>query len=90
MGKSKRERLISVTCSKIDAAGKYNPNASISANYKKMFICCNPEDDAYYIVADDKNWGKVCFVIAPNKKLSDALNKYVPRTVAYNLFNGDN
>lgn len=89
MGKAKRERIVSINCSKIDAAGEYNPNAHISASFNKKFVCCNPEDKAYYIVANDKDKGKVCIVIAPNGKMSEALNKYVPRTVAYNLFKGE-
>ncbi len=88
-GKAKRERLASINCSKIDAAGEYNINTHISASYNKKFVCCNADDKAYYIVASDKNNGKVCIVFAPNARLSEALNKYVPRTVAHNLFKGE-
>ena len=88
-GKAKRERIASVNCAKIEAAGEYNQNTHISASFSKKFVCCNSDDKAYYIVANDKNHGKVCIVFAPNEKLSEALNKYLPRTIGYKLFKGE-
>lgn len=81
-GKSDRRRVLALKCADIEKIGKYKGEQL----HGKQFVCCNPGDDAYYIIAREKDEGIICLIFAPDEKMKEAIRKFVPRIIQKDAF----
>lgn len=83
IGKRERKRILALKCADIEKIGKYNGEMKLPG---KLFICCNPGDEAYYIIARERDEGTVCIVMAPDDKMKEAIKHFVPRIIQMGAF----
>lgn len=81
--KRERRRILEIKCAEIEKIGKYNAEMKL---HGKQFICCNPGDDAYYLIAREKDEGVVCLIFAPNEKMKAAIKSCLPRIIQMGAF----
>ncbi len=80
IAKSSRKRMVSISCSKVERYGKYNPAARVSDSVKKVYIFCNPSDEnAKFLIAPNKKEGMVMMVFSPDERVRGAIEKAIPR-----------
>ena len=80
---STRKRLLTLKCAEIETIGKYQKGMQL---HGKLFMCCNENDNAYYIITRDKNEGTVCLVFAPEEKLINGIKLFLPRIIQKDAF----
>ena len=80
--KRDRRRILALKCADIEKIGKYKGEEL----HGKKFVCCNPGDNAYYIIAREKDEGVVCLVFAPDERMKEAIKKFVPRIIQRDAF----
>ncbi len=83
MAQRTRKRLCTIKCADIESMGKYAPGMPLG---KDALICCNADDEAYFLRARDSKGNAVCIVIAPNDKMKAAIKTYVPRIIQRDAF----
>lgn len=80
IAKSSRKRVASISCTRAERYGKFNPSARPSGSVQKVLTFCETnEPNAYFIVAPMKNEGNVMIVFAPDDRVRGAIEKAVPR-----------
>lgn len=80
IARSSRKRVASVNCAAAERYGKYNPAARVSDSVKKVYMCCDADDEnAKFIIAPTKKEGTVMIVFAPDERLRGVIEKAVPR-----------
>lgn len=83
MGQAERKRICSIKCSDIEAVGKYSPGMQLPQN---VIVCCNPDDESYFLRGRDSKGNAVCIVIAPNEKMKEAIKAFIPRIIQRDAF----
>lgn len=78
-GQSKRKRIVSIKCSEVEKYGEYKGQLA-PGSVKNTLVFCNPDSEGQvYIIAKDRNLGKVMIVLAPDERLCTEIEKAIPR-----------
>lgn len=80
---SSRKRIVTINCADIEKIGKYQSGMQL---HGKLYICCNENDNAYYIITRDKQNNSVCLVIAPEEKMKNGIKSFLPRIIQKDAF----
>ncbi len=83
IAQNSRKRLFTIDCKEIEAIGKYRAGMKLNG---KLFMCCNEKDEAYYIVARNKQGEQICLVFAPGEKLKNGIKIFLPRFIQKGAF----
>ena len=83
INQSDRNRILTIKCSEIEAVGQYKEGMQL---HGKRFVCCNPGEDNYYLIAREKDEGVVCLVFAPNEKMKKGIKTFLPRILQLGAF----
>ena len=92
IGKRKRKRLISTSCSEFQEFGDYNLNKEKLQQRQfntTVFAANIGEEGLYYAVVKTKKSGLSLIVIQPDNRIKQALKKFIPRQVQGNAFSGN-
>lgn len=81
--RSDRNRILTIKCAEVEALGKYQQGMKLNG---KLFVCCNENDDSYYLIAREKDEGTVCLVFAPNEKMKKGIKPFLPRILQFGAF----
>ena len=79
-----RSRIFTIKCAEIEAVGEYKQGMKLGEN--NVYMCCNPDDEAFYLRARDKKGKPICIVFAPNEKMQEAIKPYLPRIIQLGAF----
>lgn len=83
VNQSDRKRILTIKCAEIEAVGKYKEGMQL---HGKKFVCCNPGEDNYYLIAREKDEGTVCLVFAPSEKMKKGIKTFLPRIIQLGAF----
>ncbi|MBE6767254.1 MAG: hypothetical protein IKL62_00375 [Clostridia bacterium] len=78
-----RSRLFTIKCADIEAIGRYQKGMKLG---EQVYMCCNADDEAYYMRARDKKGKPICIVIAPDEKMKQAIKPYLSRIIQREAF----
>lgn len=78
--KTSRKRMVSIKCSKIEKYGEYKGQPA-PGSVKQVYNFCNPDSEGQmYMIAENRGEGTVMIIFAPDERIREAIEKYVPRT----------
>ncbi len=80
MAKSTRKRMVSIKCSKAEKYGEYTGQPA-PGSVKQVYNFCNPDSEGkMYMIAESRGEGTVMIIFAPEQRIREAIEKYIPRT----------
>ena len=80
--KSSRKRMVSVKLAEVQEFGlltESKANAFKNKNFDQRFVCCNPDDEIYYMVYKHPKKGLVLIMLAMNEKTLTEASKSIPK-----------
>ena len=78
--KSSRKRMVSIKCSKAEKYGEYKGQPA-PTSVKQTYNFCNPDSEGQmYMIAESRGEGTVMIIFAPDERIREAIEKYIPRT----------
>ena len=83
VAQSTRRRMVTIKCSDIEKVGKYSAGLK---THGKFLMCCNPSENAFYVLARDTKNEAVCLVMEPNDKMKNGIKGYLPRIIQKGAF----
>lgn len=87
INKSSRKRLLSFELATVSRIEKFNPAQISSINAKELFITCNADDPAAYLmVSSTEGKGTSYLVFAPDERVRSAIVKFVPKFISNSAF----
>lgn len=84
INRSNRKRIVSIKLNEVIEFSELSPEKAKkldNRHFDERFICCNPGDDAYYIIYKHAKKGTVLLVLAMNERTKTEALKSIPRTV---------
>ncbi len=87
INKSSRKRILSFELATVSRIEKFNPAQISSVNAKELFITCNADDPAAYLmVSSTEGKGTSYLVFAPDERVRSAIVKFVPKFISNSAF----
>ena len=87
INKSSRKRILSFELATVSRIEKFNPAQISSINAKELFITCNADDPAAYLmVSSTEGKGTSYLVFAPDERVRSAIVKFVPKFISNSAF----
>ena len=86
IGRRKRKRMITVDISKTEDFAPYPPENDVSAD-ATVHAYSGSDTDAYYLLVNHSDYGKVKVIFNPNKKIREAIMQELPNTLRIKLRN---
>ena len=87
INKSSRKRMLSFELATVSRIEKFNPAQISSINAKELFITCNADDPAAYLmVSSTEGKGTSYLVFAPDERVRSAIVKFVPKFISNSAF----
>lgn len=87
INKSSRKRILSFELATVSRIEKFNPAQISSVNAKELFITCNADDPAAYLmVSSTEGKGTSYLVFAPDERVRLAIVKFVPKFISNSAF----
>ena len=87
INKSSRKRILSFELATVSRIEKFNPAQISSVNTKELFITCNADDPAAYLmVSSTEGKGTSYLVFAPDERVRSAIVKFVPKFISNSAF----
>ena len=87
INKSSRKRILSFELATVSRIEKFNPAQISSVNAKELFITCNADDPAAYLmVSSTEGKGTSYLVFAPDERVCSAIVKFVPKFISNSAF----
>ncbi len=78
--KSSRKRMVSIKCSKVEKYGEYKGQPA-PGSVRQVYNFCNPDSEGQmYMIAENRGEGTVMIIFAPDERIREAIEKYLPRT----------
>lgn len=82
VAQSNRKRIVSIKLNEVQECGYYTKEkiaALEHRNFDQKFICCDPDDESYYLIYKHPKKGLVLLVIAMNERTKEEAFKSIPR-----------
>lgn len=87
INKSSRKRILSFELATVSRIEKFNPAQLSGVNAKELFITCNQDDPAAYLmVSSTEGKGTSYLVFAPDERVRSAIVKFVPKFISNSAF----
>lgn len=86
IGRRKRKRMITVDISKAEDFAPYPSENDVSAD-ATVHAYSGSDTDAYYLLVNHSDYGKVKVIFNPNKKIREAIMQELPNTLRIKLRN---
>lgn len=86
IGRRKRKRMITVDISKAEDFAPYPFENDVSAD-ATVHAYSGSDTDAYYLLVNHSDYGKVKVIFNPNKKIREAIMQELPNTLRIKLRN---
>ncbi len=87
INKSSRKRILSFELATVSRIEKFNPAQISSVSTKELFITCNADDPAAYLmVSSTEGKGTSYLVFAPDERVRSAIVKFVPKFISNSAF----
>lgn len=85
IAKRKRVELLSADVRKFTAFGKYSEDIADSADLTTVISSDNIASHEYYADFESEKYGKTRLIFAPDEKILEYINDYLPYTVKKNM-----
>lgn len=86
IGKRKRKRMITLNISQAEEFAPYPPEKAVTAD-ATVHAYSGSETDAYYLLVNHSDYGKVKLIFNPNQKMREAIMQELPHTLRIKLRN---
>ncbi len=77
--KSSRNRVVSIKCSTAEKYGEYKGQPAPSSVAQTYRFCNEDSENQMYMIAPNRGEGTVMIIFAPEERMREAIEKYIPR-----------
>ena len=84
IGRRKRKRMITLDISSAEDFAPYSADNSVSADVT-VHAYTGTESDAYYLVVNNSDYGRVKLIFNPNEKIREAITQELPNILRVKL-----
>lgn len=78
--KSSRSRVVSIKCATAEKYGEYKGQPAPSSVAQTYRFCNEDSENQMYMIAPNRGEGTVMIIFAPEDRIKEAIEKYIPRT----------
>lgn len=90
MNRSTRKRLTAFECSSAEDIGEYIPNEARLKNrsfdHRIFATASDTHAGSWYMIVQSQKTGKTLVVFDPDEDLQEAIKKFIPRTLKFEVF----